>query len=146
MRPFRRPQFGRLGQAYVERAFPPESKGRAVELVKDVQAALDRDIDGLDWMTPATRKAAHEKLQGIEDKIGYSCHWRDYSSVSITSGSYLNNIHEATAFEFKRRLAEVNKPVDRTEWQMTPPTIDAYYDAQLNTDQFPSRYTSTATF
>jgi putative endopeptidase len=127
-----------LGQAYVERAFPPESKGRAVELVMDVEAALDRDIDGLDWMTPPTRKAAHEKLQGIEDKIGYPGHWRDYSSLSITASSYLNNIHEATAFEFKRRLAKVNKPVDRTEWQMTPPTIDAYYDAQLNTINFPA--------
>jgi len=127
-----------LGQVYVERAFPPESKARALQLMKDLESALKRDIDDLDWMTPATKKAAQEKLQAIEEKIGYPHHWRDYSAVKITSTSYLKNIHEATAFEFKRQLAKVNKPVDRMEWSMTPPTIDAYYNAQLNTINFPA--------
>ncbi|MBZ5600438.1 MAG: M13 family metallopeptidase [Acidobacteriia bacterium] len=127
-----------LGQAYVERAFPPESKRQAVQLVHDVEAALDRDIDSLDWMTPDTRKQAQGKLHSIEDKIGYPDHWRDYSSVAITRDSYLNNVHAATAFEFHRQLAKVGKPVDRSEWGMTPPTINAYYDAQLNTINFPA--------
>jgi endothelin-converting enzyme/putative endopeptidase len=127
-----------LGQAYVERAFPPESKRQAVELVHDVEAALDRDIDSLDWMTPVTKKEAQKKLQAIEDKIGYPDHWRDYSSVAITRDSYLHNVHAATAFELHRQLAKVGKPVDRGEWTMTPPTINAYYDAQLNTINFPA--------
>ena len=127
-----------LGQAYVERAFPPESKRAAVQLVHDVEAALDRDIDGLDWMTPVTKKQAQTKLHAIEDKVGYPNQWRDYSSVRIVRDSYLNNVHEATAFEFRRQLAKVGKPVDRGEWQMTPPTINAYYDPQLNTINFPA--------
>jgi putative endopeptidase len=127
-----------LGQAYVERAFPPESKRQAVQLVHDVEAALDRDIDSLDWMTPVTKKEAQKKLHAIEDKIGYPDHWRDYSSVTITRDSYLNNVHAATAFELRRQLAKVGKPVDRSEWGMTPPTINAYYDAQLNTINFPA--------
>lgn len=127
-----------LGQAYVERAFPPESKRAAMQLVSDVEAALDRDIDGLDWMTPATRKEAQKKLHAIEDKIGYPDRWRDYSSVKLARDSYLNNVHEATAFEFHRQLNKVGKPVDRGEWQMTPPTINAYYDPQLNTINFPA--------
>lgn len=127
-----------LGQAYVERAFPPESKRQAVQLVHDVEAALDRDILSLDWMTPVTKKEAQKKLHAIEDKIGYPDHWRDYSSVTITRDSYLNNVHAATAFELHRQLAKVGKPVDRSEWGMTPPTINAYYDAQLNTINFPA--------
>ena len=127
-----------LGQAYVERAFPPESKREAVQLVHDVEAALQRDIDGLDWMTPVTKKEAEKKLAAIEDKVGYPDHWRDYSSVTITRTSYLNNVHQATAFELHRQLAKVGKPVDRAEWGMTPPTINAYYDPQLNTINFPA--------
>ena len=127
-----------LGQAYVERAFPPESKRQAVQLVNDVEAALDRDIDSLDWMTPVTKKEAQKKLHAIEDKIGYPDHWRDYSSVTITRDSYLNDVHAATAFELHRQLAKVGKPVDRSEWTMTPPTINAYYDGQLNTINFPA--------
>jgi endothelin-converting enzyme/putative endopeptidase len=127
-----------LGQTYVERAFPPESKRTAVQLVHDVEAALDRDIDSLDWMTPVTKKEAQKKLQAIEDKVGYPNQWRDYSSVKIVRDSYLNNVHEATAFEFRRQLSKVGKPVDRGEWQMTPPTINAYYDPQLNTINFPA--------
>jgi putative endopeptidase len=127
-----------LGQAYVERAFPPESKQMAVELVRDVENALSRDIDSLDWMSPDTKRQAKEKLQAIEAKVGYPNRWRDYSSLTISRTSYLKNVHEATAFELRRRLAKVGKPVDRTEWEMTPPTINAYYDGQLNTINFPA--------
>jgi putative endopeptidase len=127
-----------LGEAYVERAFPPKSKRRAVELVHDVEAALSTDIDGLEWMTPTTKQAAQIKLKAIEDKIGYPNQWRDYSSVKIVRTSYLDNVHEATVFEFHRQLNKVGKPVDRAEWGMTPPTINAYYDPQLNTINFPA--------
>jgi predicted metalloendopeptidase len=110
----------------------------AVEPVHDVEEALSRDIETLDWMTPATKQEAQRKLKAVEAKVGYPERWRDYSSVTITRSSYLKNVHEATAFEFRRQLAKVGKPVDRTEWLMTPPTNDAYYDPQLNTINFPA--------
>ena len=127
-----------LGQAYVTAAFPPESKQRTVALVHDVEHALDQDITSLDWMQPETKEQAKTKRHAIEDKIGYPDHWRDYSSVKITRASYLDNVHQATAFEFYRQLAKIGKPVDRAEWGMTPPTINAYYDEQLNTINFPA--------
>jgi putative endopeptidase len=127
-----------LGQAYAAAAFPPESKQRTVALVHDVEHALDQDITSLDWMQTATKEEAKTKLQAIEDKIGYPDQWRDYSSVKITRNSYLDNVHEATAFEFRRQLAKIGNPVDRAEWGMTPPTINAYYDPQLNTINFPA--------
>jgi putative endopeptidase len=127
-----------LGQAYVAAAFPPESKQRTVDMVHDIEGALDRDITDIDWMQPPTKAQAKVKLHAIEDKIGYPDHWRDYSSVKITPKSYLENVHEATAFEFHRQLSKIGKPVDRSEWTMTPPTINAYYDPQLNTINFPA--------
>ena len=127
-----------LGQAYIERAFPPESKRKTMELVHDVEAALSRDIDSLDWMTAVTKEESKKKLHAIEDKIGYPNQWRDYSSVKITRASYLANLRQTNAFEFRRQLAKVGKPVDRGEWGMTPPTINAYYDPQLNTINFPA--------
>ncbi|HKH98846.1 MAG TPA: M13 family metallopeptidase [Candidatus Sulfotelmatobacter sp.] len=127
-----------LGQAYVDRAFPPESKTRMIQMVHAIETALKADIQDLSWMSPATKEQAITKLQGIEDKIGYPSHWRDYSGVQITRDSYLNNIGQASAFEFERWVAKVGKPVDRAEWTMTPPTTDAYYDPQLNTINFPA--------
>ncbi len=127
-----------LGQAYVAHAFPPESKQRVLSLVHDIEAALDQDIKSLDWMSPQTKIEAAKKLQGIEDKIGYPNTWRDYSSVKISSESYLHNVNSSTAFEFKRQLNKVGRPVDRGDWTMTPPTINAYYDPQLNTINFPA--------
>ena len=127
-----------LGQAYVAAAFPPENKQRTVAMVHDIEHALDQDITSIDWMQPVTKEQAKIKLRAIEDKIGYPDHWRDYSSVQITRSSYLNNVHEATAFEFRRQLDKIGKPVDRGEWGMTPPTINAYYSSQLNTINFPA--------
>jgi putative endopeptidase len=127
-----------LGQAYVDHAFPPESKARTLEMVHAVERALHDDIESVTWMTPATKEQAIAKLKGIEDKIGYPSHWRDYSSVKVTRDSYLGNVEQATAFEFERRVAKIGKPVDRTEWTMTPATINAYYDPQLNTINFPA--------
>ncbi|HEX7958672.1 MAG TPA: M13 family metallopeptidase [Terriglobales bacterium] len=127
-----------LGQAYVEKAFPPESKRRVNQLVTDLRAALARDIDEVEWMAPETKKNAHLKLDAMENKLGYPNHWRDYSSVKIARDSYPANVHQATAFEFHRQLEKIGKPVDRAEWGMTPPTINAYNDGQLNTINFPA--------
>lgn len=127
-----------LGQAYVDVAFPPESKERMVKMVNAVERALDRSIKELDWMTPETKKAAAVKLQAIEDKIGYPNQWRDYSSVKTGRKSWFENVQQATNFEFGRWVQKIGKPVDRAEWQMTPPTINAYYDPQLNTINFPA--------
>ena len=127
-----------LGQAYVDRAFPPESKARTLEMVHAIESAMHNDVEGVSWMTPATKEQAIVKLKGIEDKIGYPSHWRDYSSVKITRDNYLGNVEQASSFEFERWVAKIGKPVDRSEWTMTPPTINAYYDPQLNTINFPA--------
>jgi endothelin-converting enzyme/putative endopeptidase len=127
-----------LGQAYVDRAFPPESKARTLEMVHAIENAMHGDIESVSWMTPATKEQALAKLKGIEDKIGYPSHWRDYTPVKITRNSLLGNVEQASSFEFERWVAKIGKPVDRTEWTMTPPTINAYYDPQLNTINFPA--------
>jgi endothelin-converting enzyme/putative endopeptidase len=127
-----------LGQAYVDRAFPPESKARTLEMVHAIENAMHGDIASVSWMTPATKEQALAKLKGIEDKIGYPSHWRDYTPVKITRNSLLGNVEQASSFEFERWVAKIGKPVDRTEWTMTPPTINAYYDPQLNTINFPA--------
>src|SRR5262249_45232030 len=127
-----------LGEAYVKVAFPPENKARTVALVHDVEHALDQDVDSLSWMQPATKDQAKIKLHAIEDKIGYPNQWRDYSSLKIVRNSYLNNVHASTAFEFRRKLDKIVKPVNRAEWTMTPLTINAYYSPQLNTINFPA--------
>jgi endothelin-converting enzyme/putative endopeptidase len=127
-----------LGAAYVERAFPPESKRRVDQLVSDLRASLATGIDGLDWMAPATKKAAQEKLGAILQKIGYPGTWRDYGTVKIDRASLVQNVRSATAFELRRQLAKVGKPPDRLEWTMTPPTVNAYYSSQFNTINFPA--------
>jgi len=127
-----------LGEAYVERAFPPESKKRVDDLVSDLRASLSAGIETLDWMTPATKKAAQEKLQAILQKIGYPATWRDYGTVKIDRGNLVGNVHSASAFELRRQLAKVGKPPDRLEWTMTPPTVNAYYSTQFNTINFPA--------
>ncbi len=127
-----------LGQAYVDRAFPPESKARTMEMVHAIERAMQDDIDDVSWMSAATKQQALIKLQGIEDKIGYPSHWRDYSALKVTRDDYLANVEDASAFEDERFVQKIGKPVDRSEWTMTPPTINAYYDPQLNTINFPA--------
>jgi putative endopeptidase len=127
-----------LGQAYVDHAFPPESQARTLAMVHEIEHAMQDDIESVSWMSPATKEQAFVKLKAIEDKIGYPSHWRDYSSVGITRTGYLANVESATRFEFERWVAKIGKPVDRSEWTMTPPTINAYYDPQLNTINFPA--------
>ena len=127
-----------LGQVYVQKYFPPEAKVRALELVHNLLAALRDDLQTLPWMSPATRKAAIEKLEAFTIKIGYPDKWRDYSALKIDRGSYAVNTLRATQFETARDLAKIGKPVDRGEWGMTPPTVDAYDNAQLNEIVFPA--------
>jgi putative endopeptidase len=127
-----------LGQAYVDRAFGADGKERMLKLVHALEAAFGSDIQQLDWMTPATKKEALLKLHKIEDKIGYPDHWRDYSNLEIVRGDALGNAYRSGDFELTRELAKIGKPVDREEWGMTPPTVNAYYDPQLNTINFPA--------
>ena len=129
-----------LGQAYVDRTFGADGKQRMLKMVNALEESMGQDIDQLDWMTPATKKEALAKLHKIEDKIGYPDHWRDYSSVKIVRGDALGNAYRSSEFEFRRQLAKIGKPVDRGEWGMTPPTVNAYYDPQLNTVNFPAGF------
>ncbi len=127
-----------LGQAYVDATFPPDSKRRMKEMVTEIEEALSQDIKTLDWMSPATKEQAEIKLKGILDKIGYPDQWRDYSSVTIVPDNFVANVRQATTFEFHRQLAKVGKPVNRLEWDMTPPTINAGYQPQMNNIIFPA--------
>jgi putative endopeptidase len=127
-----------LGQAYVQKYFPPAAKVRALELVHNLIAALRADIPTLSWMSPATKKAAIEKFEAFAIKIGYPDKWRDYSSLKVDRGLYAANLLRARAFENARDLAKIGKPVDRGEWDMTPPTVNAYYSPQMNDINFPA--------
>jgi putative endopeptidase len=127
-----------LGQVYVARAFPLERKVRVDRMVRDIETEMAKDIDAQNWMTPQTKRLATEKLHAVVNKIGYPGQWRDYSALSIGRASYLENRHRAAYFEFERWAAKIGKPVDRTEWAMTPPTVNAYEDPQTNTINFPA--------
>jgi len=127
-----------LGQEFVERTFPPEMKRRTLEMAQQVEKAMEEDIRRLGWMDPETKRQALEKLHSIVNKVGYPDRWRDYSAVEILWDDFIGNLTRATAFEKKRRLAKIGKPVDRGEWNMTPPTVNAYYDPQFNDINFPA--------
>jgi putative endopeptidase len=127
-----------LGQEYVEKYFPPEAKQQALKIVKEIQAAMEQDINGLPWMSAATKQQALIKLHGMANKIGYPDKWRDYSKLEIVRGDELGNIERARQFEFNRDLGKIGKPVDRGEWDMTPPTVNAYYNPQMNDINFPA--------
>ena len=127
-----------LGEVYVQKYFPPEAKARAKEMVNNLIAALRSDIPTLSWMGPETKKQALAKLEAFNVKIGYPDKWRDYSKLSIDRGSYLANVRRSQEFEEDRDLAKIGKPVDRSEWGMTPPTVNAYYNATFNEIVFPA--------
>ena len=127
-----------LGQAYVARTFSPDAKERAQRMVKEIEDAMAREIDSLPWMTPATKQRALEKLHAVTNKIGYPDKWRDYRALTIARDDEMGNVLRAREFEFNRQLAKIGKPVDRGEWQMTPPTVNAYYDPQMNDINFPA--------
>jgi putative endopeptidase len=127
-----------LGKVYVEQYFAGDSKTKMVEMVKDIEAAMGRDIDAIEWMSPATKVKAHEKLAAVANKIGYPEKWRDYTKLEIKPDDALGNRDRADAFENDRQLAKIGKPVDHSEWGMTPPTVNAYYDPSMNDINFPA--------
>jgi endothelin-converting enzyme/putative endopeptidase len=127
-----------LGQAYVEKYFSPQAKQEAVKIVKQIQGAMEQDIKSLPWMSAATKEQALAKLHGMADKIGYPDKWRDYSKLEIVRGDNLGNFQRSKRFEFNRQLAKIGKPVDRGEWDMSPPTVNAYYNPQMNDINFPA--------
>ena len=127
-----------LGRKFVEREFPPQAKQRTLKMVDAIEKAMGEDIQKLDWMTPATRQQALVKLHAVTNKIGYPDKWRDYSSVVIQRNDPVGNGIRADRFEFLRQLHKIGKPVDRGEWEMTPPTVNAYYEPEMNTINFPA--------
>jgi putative endopeptidase len=127
-----------VGQAYVAKYFPPQNKERMLQMVKAIEVALHQDIDAASWMSPQTKELAHAKLSAQIDKIGYPDHWIDYSTVEIKRDDYLGNTQNASRFEIDRRIARFGKPANRYDWGMTPPTVNAYEDAQTNTINFPA--------
>ena len=127
-----------LGQPYVALTFGPEGKQRTLRMVQALEQALHADLETISWMTPETKKQALFKLEKIANKIGYPDHWRDYSKLEIVRGDALGNWQRANLFEFNRQMAKIGKPVDRQEWQMSPPIVNAYYDPRLNDINFPA--------
>jgi putative endopeptidase len=127
-----------LGQAYIAQVFPPQAKQRALELVNNLKIALRERIGHLDWMSAETKKSAYAKLDTLVAKIGYPDIWRDYSKLQISRGSYAENMRAAAAFEAQRQFAKFDRPVDRTEWDMTPQTVNAYNNPMGNEIVFPA--------
>src|SRR5713226_5775485 len=127
-----------LGQLYVQKSFPPEAKIRALEMVHNMISALRDDLQTLPWMGRETRAQATAKLEAFAVKIGYPDKWRDYSALKVDAAGYVQNLERAAEFEFQRRLNKIGKPVDRTEWGMTPPTVNAYNSSSMNEIVFPA--------
>ena len=127
-----------LGEVYVAKEFPPEAKARALDLVNNIKLALRQHITAVSWMDDETKQAALKKLDAIVVKIGYPDKWRDYSSLNIDRSSFLENIRRANHFAVEREINKIGKPVDRTEWGMTPPTVNAYYNPSMNEIVFPA--------
>jgi len=127
-----------LGKLYVARYFPAESKARMDQLVKNLLAAYQADIGTLDWMGPDTKQKAREKLGKFTVKIGYPVKWRDYTALDIVTADLIGNVIRADAFEYQRNVNKLGTPIDRTEWDMTPQTVNAYYDPERNEIVFPA--------
>jgi len=127
-----------LGQEYVAKVFTPQDKARALALVDNLQATLHDDLADLPWMSPATRAYAIKKLAAYSKKIGYPSKWRDYSALHVTRDAYAINVEAARTFGWQRDMAKIGKPLDRTEWGMTPPTVNAYYNPSENEIVFPA--------
>src|SRR5258706_5456313 len=127
-----------LGQEFVRRAFSAELKARTLRMTRQVEDAMRKDIEALDWMGPETKKRALEKLRAIVNKIGYPERWRDYSSVVVKRDDFFGNVERAQRFESRRDLAKIGRPLDRSEWGMTPPTVNAGYNPQLHDITFPA--------
>jgi endothelin-converting enzyme/putative endopeptidase len=127
-----------VGKAYIAKAFGAEGKARTLDMVHAIERAMDRDIQEIAWMSPETKAQAAIKLKAVANKIGYPDRWRDYSALRIVRGDALGNSQRANVFEFHRQLAKIGMPVDKTEWVMTPPTVNAYYNPLENNINFPA--------
>jgi len=127
-----------LGRRYVEQTFGERGKERMRVMVAALEKTLKQDLEGLPWMGEATRKQALIKLAAISNKVGYPDRWRDYGALAILRGDALGNAQRADAFEFRRQIAKIGKPTDRSEWLMTPPTVNAYYEPPTNSINFPA--------
>src|SRR5580765_543647 len=127
-----------LGKAFVEETFSPKAKADTLQMVQDIKNAMRQDIDSAPWMSGETKKAAMVKLEAVVDRIGYPDEWRDYSSIRVTRDDALGNRQRALLFNRTRNLAKIGQPVDRSEWSMTPPTVNAYYSPDRNNINFPA--------
>jgi putative endopeptidase len=127
-----------LGQAYVQQVFSPELKARTLKMVEEIEKAMEVRINQLDWMSSVTKQRALVKLHAIRNKIGYPDRWRDYSTVAITPDDFAGNTRKAIVFESRRQLNKIGQSVDHGEWEVTPPTVDAYYNPQMNDINFPA--------
>ena len=127
-----------LGEVYVKQAFPATSKAATQQMVRDIESSMDKDLDTLDWMSADTKVKAKEKLHAIANKIGYPDKWRDYSNLNIVRGDALGNAVRAVEFENHRQLNKIGTPVDRGEFGMSPPTVNAYYSPTMNDINFPA--------
>ncbi len=127
-----------LGQLYVEKAFPPEAKAKALAMVNNLKEAMQEHIRKLEWMDAETKEAAVKKLAAFGVKIGYPDKWRDYSALNIDGSSFFQNVSRASAFAGQYNIDKIGKPVDKTEWGMTPPTVNAYYSPTRNEIVFPA--------
>jgi putative endopeptidase len=127
-----------LGRVFVAKTFTPQTKADALKMTQEIEAEMERDIKNLSWMGEQTKREALTKLHATVNKIGYPDRWRDYSSVPISASDFLGDLAHAAQFEAQRELNKIGKPVDRGEWYMTPPTVNAYYDPQTNDINFPA--------
>lgn len=127
-----------LGQAYVAKTFPPSAKAKAKQVIDDIRAAFEQRLKGVTWMSDSTRARALEKLAAMNEKVGYPDHWRDYSKLQVSDGPFALNVLAARGFEWDRVVDRPGKPVDRSEWEMTVPTVNAYYDPTKNEMVFPA--------
>ncbi|HEY4218749.1 MAG TPA: M13 family metallopeptidase [Gemmatimonadaceae bacterium] len=135
-----------LGQAYVAKTFPPSARARAKAVIDDIRAAFGQRVQALDWMSPATKQQALHKLAVMGEKVGYPEKWRDYSKLETVDGPFIDNLDRAEAFEWKRTINRPGTPVDSTEWDMTVPTVNAYYDPTKNEMVFPAGALAPQTF
>jgi endothelin-converting enzyme/putative endopeptidase len=127
-----------LGKEYVERTFRPELKANTIAMTLQIEQVMKDRIQALDWMSDATKRQALDKLAKVRNKVGYPDTWRNYSSLSVVPGNFYENVVRAEAFENDRQMAKIGKPVDRGEWEMTPPTVNAYYNPSMNDINFPA--------
>ena len=127
-----------LGRLFVEHTFSPQTKAEVETMVHFIEQAMAERIAGLDWMSDATKEQARAKLDAMRNKIGYPAHWRDYSSIAVRRDDFFGDVARARSFESRRQLAKIGQPVDRDEWGMTPPTVNAYYDPSMNDMNFPA--------